>query len=152
MALLGWTWLAVSLFGMSGYCIGAALLTDRPSTGDRVGGVLVGVGSALSGVMASAFVFAALTEVCAAGAANAADSARKRWVQGQRGAARLNLRYAVSAARVASVSAVLVGLVTGLFGFLAIGKRAADRAHDAHEHAESEIARTRSTLGENLDS
>lgn len=35
-ALLGWTWLAVSLFGMSGYCIGAALLTDRPSTGDRV--------------------------------------------------------------------------------------------------------------------
>jgi hypothetical protein len=62
----------------------------------------------------------------------------------------LNLRYAVSAARVASVSAVLVGFITGLFGFLAIGKKAADRAHDARELAESEIVKTRSALGENL--
>ncbi|OKK17126.1 hypothetical protein AMK09_21505 [Streptomyces sp. CB02488] len=108
------------------------------------------MGSAFASVITLTFVFAALTEVCAAGTANAADSARKRWVQGQRAAARLNLRYAVAALRVASFSAVLAGFLAGLFGFLAIGKRAADRAHDARELAESEIAMTRSALGENL--
>ncbi|WP_371603255.1 hypothetical protein OG345_19010 [Streptomyces sp. NBC_01220] len=149
-ALLGWIWLTISLFGTSGYCIVGALFTDRPSIGDRVAGVFVGVGSAFASVITLTFVFAALTEVCAAGTANAADSARKRWVQGQRAAARLNLRYAVAALRVASFSAVLAGFLAGLFGFLAIGKRAADRAHDARELAESEIAMTRSALGENL--
>jgi hypothetical protein len=73
-----------------------------------------------------------------------------QWRERQRAAARLNLRYAVSAARVASVSAVLVGFITGLFGFPAIGKKAADRAHGARELAESEIAKTRSALGESL--
>ncbi|MFC5953129.1 hypothetical protein ACFP51_01070 [Streptomyces pratens] len=147
-ALLGWTWLTVTLFGMSGYCIVAALSMGRPSTGDRVGGVLVAMGLAFGGVMALAFVFAALTEVCAAGTVNAADSARKRWAQGQRTAARLNLRYAVAVAR---FSAVLAGFIAGLFGFLAIGRTVADRAYDARELAESEIAKTRFALGENLD-
>lgn len=93
-ALLGWTWLTVTLFGMSGYCAVGAFIAVT-SVGDRVGEVLVALGSAFGGVMALAFAFAALTEVCAAGTANAADSARKRGRQGQRAAARLNLRYAV---------------------------------------------------------
>lgn len=149
VALLGWAWLTATLFGMSSYCITAALFTNRPSTGDRIGGVLVALGSAFGGVMALAFAFAALTEVCAAGTANAAGSARKRWVQGQPATARLNLRYAVAVVRVARFSAVLAGLVAGFFGFLAMGKKAADRAHDACELANSEIAKTRCVLGEN---
>jgi len=69
------------LFGMSGYCIVAAFMS-RLSTGDRVGGVLVAVGLPLGGVVVLAFVFTTLTEVCAAGTANAADSARRRGAQG----------------------------------------------------------------------
>ncbi|MEV6652746.1 hypothetical protein [Streptomyces sp. NPDC051219] len=63
----------------------------------------------------------------------------------------MNLRYAVAVVRVASFSAVLAGFIAGFFGFLAIGKKAADRAHDARELAESEIAKTRSALGETID-
>lgn len=146
--LLGWTLLTVWLLGASVYCVVAAF-TAPETAGGYVGAVLGAVLFALGGLVPLAFVFTALTEVCSAGTANAAGSARKRWVQGQRAAARLNLRYAVSAARVASISADLVGLITGLFGFLAIGKKAADRAHGARELAESEIVKTRSALGEN---
>lgn len=149
-ALLGWTLLTVWLLGSSAYCVVLAF-TAPQAAGGYVGAVLGVVLFALGGLVPLAFVFTALAAICAAGTANAADSARKRWTQGQRAAARLNLRYAVSAARVASVSAVLVGFITGLFGFLAIGKKAADRAHDARELAESEIAKTRSALGENPD-
>lgn len=106
---------------------------------------------ALGGLVPLAFACTALAEVCAAGTANAADSARKRGAQGQKAAARLNLRYAISAARVTSVSAVLAGFITGIFGFLSIGKKAADRAHAARELAESEIAQTCSPLGANRD-
>ncbi|MFJ4939444.1 hypothetical protein ACIP8U_37050 [Streptomyces pseudovenezuelae] len=149
-ALLGWTLLTVWLLGSSAYSVVAAF-TAPQTAGGYVGAVLGAVLFALGGLVPLAFVFTALTELCAAGTANAADSARKRWAQGQQAAARLNLRYAVSAARVASVSAVLVGFITGLFGFLAIGKKAADRAHDARELAESEIVKTRTALGEDLD-
>ncbi|WP_330289952.1 hypothetical protein [Streptomyces sp. NBC_00576] len=149
-ALLGWTALTVWLIASSAYCVVAAF-TAPQAAGGGVGAVLGAVLFALGGLVPLAFVFTALAEVCAVGTANSADSARKRWAQGQQVAARLNLRYAVSAARVASVSAVLVGFITGLFGFLAIGKKAADRAHDARELAESEIVKTRSALGENLD-
>ncbi len=149
-ALLGWALLTVWLLGASVSCVVAAF-TAPQTVGGYVGAILGAVLFALGGLVPLAFVFTALTEVCAAGTANAADSARKRWVQGQRAAARLNLRYAVSAARAASVSAVLAGFTTGLFGFLDMGKRAADRAHDAHEHAESEIASARSVFRQNLD-
>ena len=149
-ALLGWTLLTVWLLGSSASCVVAAF-TAPHTAGGYVGAVLGAVLFALVGLVPLAFVFTAVTEVCAAGTANAADSARKRWAQEQRAAARLNLRYAVSAAHVVSVSAILVGFITGLFGFLAIGKKAADRAHDARELAESEIAKTRSALGENPD-
>ncbi|WP_405432351.1 hypothetical protein [Streptomyces anulatus] len=49
------------------------------------------------------------------------------------------------------MAALLAGFVAGLFGFLAIGKKAADRAHDARELAESEIVKTRFALGDELD-
>jgi hypothetical protein len=149
-ALFGWTFLTASLFGGSGYCLAAALLTDRISTGDRISGVFAALGCVSGGVMALAFVFVALTEVCAVGTANAADSARKRSAQGQRAAARLNLRYAVAAVRVAGFSAVLAGFIAGLFGFLVIGQKAADRAHDARELAEAQVSKTRAALRENL--
>ncbi|MCP3822916.1 hypothetical protein NLX86_34055 [Streptomyces sp. A3M-1-3] len=149
-ALLGWTLLTVWLLGSSAYCVVLAF-TAPQAAGGYFGAVLGVVLFALGGLVPLAFVFTALAAICAAGTANAADSARKRWAQGQRAAARLNLRYAISAARVASVSAVLVGFITGLFGFLAIGKKAADWAHDARELAESEIAKTRSALRECLD-
>ncbi|MGW5352499.1 hypothetical protein ACWERV_18560 [Streptomyces sp. NPDC004031] len=148
-ALIGWILLTASLLGGSGYCLAAALLTDRLSMGDRVSGVIAALGCAFGGVMTSAFVFVALAEVCATGTANATDSARKRWAQGQRTAARMNLRYAVKTARVAGFSAVLVGFITGLFGFLAVGKKAADRAYSARELAASHISKARSALREN---
>lgn len=150
VALLGWILLTAMLFGMSIYSIVAAFMGWPPSVGDRVAASFVGVGSAIGGVMALAFVLASLGEVCAAGTANAADSARKRWAQGQRTAAGLNLRYAVTAARVARLSAVGSGIIAGLFGFLALGRKAADRAHSAHELADVEIAKTCSALGQNL--
>ncbi|MCX4549268.1 hypothetical protein OG204_20685 [Streptomyces sp. NBC_01387] len=149
-ALFGWTWLTVMLFGASGYCVVAALM-GRASTGDRLGSVLGAVCAAFGGVVALTFVFAALAEVCAKGTVNASEAARNRGAQGQRAAARLNLRYAVSAARAARFSAILAGFTAGLFGFLAIGREAVDRAHGAYELAESEIAETRSALGEILD-
>ncbi|MEU7721755.1 hypothetical protein [Streptomyces tibetensis] len=149
-ALLGWTSLTVWLLGASCYSVVAAF-TAPETAGGHAGAVLGAVLFALGGLIPLAFACTALAEVCAAGTANAAESARKRGVQGQQAAARLNLRYATSAARVAGVSAVLAGFITGIFGFLSIGKKAADRAHAARELAESELARTCSALGENLE-
>ncbi|MFF5365506.1 hypothetical protein [Streptomyces sp. NPDC013187] len=149
-ALLGWTSLTIWLLGSSCYSVVTAF-TAPQTAGGHAGAVLGAVLFALGGLVPLAFACTALAEVCAAGTANAAESARKRGAQGQKAASRLNLRYAISAARVASVSAVLAGFITGIFGFLSIGKKAADRAHVARELAESEIAQTCSALRENLD-
>jgi hypothetical protein len=101
-------------------------------------------------VVTAAFAFLALTEVCAAGTANAADSAMKRWAEGQQTAAALNFRYAKVLARIARGSAGSAGFTAGLFGFLAVGKQAADRAYHAHERAEFEFAQTQIMWGNTL--
>jgi hypothetical protein len=49
--------------------------------------------------------------------------------------ARLNLRHASVVARWAHNSAVIAGVLAALFGFLAVSRRAADRAQDARERA-----------------
>jgi len=149
-ALLGWMLLTAMLLGMTVYATAAALAGGTPAGGDRVAAAIVGGGSAIGGLIALAFALAALAEVCAAGTANAAASARQRWKQGQRTAAGLNLRYAVTTARVASFSAVGSGIIAGLLGFLAVGRKAADRAHGAHELADIELAQTLSVLGPNF--
>ncbi|MEW2522242.1 hypothetical protein [Actinacidiphila alni] len=140
LALLGWVWVTFLTFGASGYCIVKTFLGDPQSIpGELVAAVLLASG----GTLASGFVFLTVTEVCAAGTANAADSAMKRWAQGQRAAAVLNLRYARTFVRIARFSSGVAGFMAGLLGFLVIGKQAADRIHAAHALAESEFAKTR---------
>ncbi|WP_433546536.1 hypothetical protein ACQPZG_16625 [Streptomyces sp. CA-294286] len=146
---IGWCFATYMAFGMAGM-VSMRVFAPQQSTWGRVGMAFLAVGIAAGGVTVLALLCAALAELCASGTANAADSARRRGAQGQRAAARLNLRYAALAGSVARTSAVLTGFIAGLFGFLAIGKNAADRAHDACEAAEAEIAKAREELGESL--
>lgn len=146
-SLIGYGWFTVLLFGMAGVGLKDAF-TSRTQTVERVASVPLAAGLALGGLVVLAFAFAALAEVCAAGAINAAGSARRRGLEGRCAAARLNLRQARIVARWAHNSAVLAGVVAALGGFLAVSRRAAERAHDARECAESEVTKTHAALSD----
>ncbi|WP_158692718.1 hypothetical protein [Streptomyces roseochromogenus] len=130
---------------MAGYVLKAAFTSEVPTT-ERVMSVPTAAGLALGGLVVLAFTFASLAEICAAGAVNAAGSARRRGQEGRRAAARMNLRHARIAARWAHNSAVLAGVVAALMGFLAVSKKAADRAQEARQCADSEVAKAHTAL------
>lgn len=146
-SLIGYCWFTIALFGMAGYGLKGVFTSGMP-TAERVASVPLAAGLALGGLVVLAFAFAALAEVCAAGAVNAAGSARRRGKEGRRAAARLNLRYARIVARWAHNSAALAGVVAALVGFLAVSRRAADRAQDTLECAESEVAKAVAALSD----
>ncbi|MEW2299198.1 hypothetical protein AB0958_04295 [Streptomyces sp. NPDC006655] len=144
-SLMGYAFAVLTLFGM---VFGGVVNTfaARTPTAERVLSIPVAVGSALVGLISLAFVFAALAEVCAAGAANAARSTVGRGEVGRAAAARLNLHHARLLARTADKSAVLAGCVAALIGFLAVGGRAADRAQEAREQAATEVEKAEVAL------
>ncbi|MEU8029140.1 hypothetical protein AB0C13_10915 [Streptomyces sp. NPDC049099] len=137
-SLMGCSFAALLLFAAAG--VGAAdTFAARTPTADRVLSVPVAAGLAIGGLVPLAFALAALAEVCAAGAGNAAGAAVARGEAGRAGAARLNLRHARLLARTADRSAVLAGYAAALVGFLAVGRRAADRAQEASDAAVKEL-------------
>ncbi|MBT2455841.1 hypothetical protein J7E98_13930 [Streptomyces sp. ISL-86] len=145
-ALVGYTMLIVMLIGSASYGMGASFLPGLP-IGQRIVGVLVGVTFAFGGVVALAFWFATLAEVCATGAANTAGFARDSWAQNRTRAATVNLRLAAVLARATHCAAVPAGFIAALVGFLPVAKRGADRANVALRDAETEVAETRGVLG-----
>lgn len=149
-ALLGWGMLTLLLFGVSVYAFVDAIV-GTGTGGDRAADVLIAVVAPLGGLLTSALALAATTEICAAVTANAAGLARKPWTQNQEAPARFTLRYALVATRVAVGSAIAVGFVTGLYGFVPACGKAAERAHKARERAESELTETRMVLGPAFD-
>ncbi|WP_158693109.1 hypothetical protein [Streptomyces viridochromogenes] len=147
-SLIGNAFGAFMLFGMAGYSVAITFMPTHP-TSERVISIPLAAGLALGGLVPLASSLAVLAELCAAGAANAAHaagSAGKRGRDGRRTAVRLNLRHAHLLARTAHYSAVLAGFVTALIAFRAASGRAADRAQEAGDRAESEVAKARAVL------
>lgn len=147
-SLIGNAFGAFMLFGMAGYGLATAFMPTHPAS-ERVISVPLAAGLALGGLVPLASSLAVLAELCAAGAVNAAHaagSAGRAGRDGRRTAARLSLRHAHVLARTAHYSAVFAGFVVALVAFRAASRRASDRAQEAGDRAESEVAKARAVL------
>ncbi|NUU25303.1 MAG: hypothetical protein HOV68_27940 [Streptomycetaceae bacterium] len=147
-SLMGNGFGAFMLFGTAGYGLATVFMPTHP-TSERVMSVPLAAALALGGLVPLVSALAALAELCATGAANAAHaagSAGARARDGRRTAAHLGLRHAHLLARTAHFSAVLAGFVPVLIGFWAPSGRAANRAQDAGDRAESAVAEAREVL------